>query len=380
MPVLEQNTSFLRNILLFSSLFFILTTIGHAKNLNFDVTGSVTTAYDDNITYVDKNRLEDFETNLETGFILMQQGEKHQINIKGDVTEQIFASHSNLDNTSEDLNLTLQEELTQHDRLALVDILTHSDSPLTFEDAFGRTTGRYSSLNNQNGISYTHDFTKRLSAEMHYGEATTDYSQKNLTNSSFQQVGGTINYTHDSADIFNATYDYIRRSFEHGFNATTNSIAGGIRRYLTRQFYTDLSAGWDIIYNSINGKENIEPHYKAAITDQVDENTNVSLNFEKSDTTNSYTQDLFNSWRTSLNLYRKFSLRLSGNANIFYGQGNYNNLNVSDQLVGMQSQLTYAINKKTNLQLGYQLTDSISNTSTNAFRKNYIYLSVTFLF
>jgi len=65
---------------------------------------------------------------------------------------------------------------------------------------------------------------------------------------------------------------------------------------------------------------------------------------------------------------------------VFYGQGRYNHLNVNENFTGVQTQLNYAINKNTNLSLGYTYSDSVSNSSGYGFLKNYVYLSVTINF
>lgn len=351
----------------------------HAKDLDIKATGSVTAAYDDNITYVSTNRLSDFVTNLEAGLVLMQQGKTHQLSLQTDVIEQIFASHSNFDNTSEDLKIDYKQDFSQYDHLELKDNLTHSYEPTSFEDAFGRTTGRYSTLTNQTGLSYTHDFTERLSTEMHYDDVLNYFSHNGPVDSSMFQGGGKINYSLDSANIFDVAYDYIRDLFKDGPSATINSLLAGARRYFTPQFYLDLGAGPDFI-KTFSGKNNIEPHYTAALTDQVNENTKISLTFEKDDATNIYTEDLFNSWRAALNLNRRISQRLNGNMNIFYGQGRYDSLNVKEDFTGVQAQLNYAINPKTQLALGYSYSDSSSNSSGYGYIRNYVFFNATIKF
>jgi len=358
---------------------FLCTSAAFANNLNLNVTGQVTTAYDDNITDVEKDRLEDFVTNLETGLELEQKGETHDYSIKGDLIEQIFAAHGNFNNLAEDFNVSLKQALSEHDRVAVVDIFKNSTSPSNFQDTFGRSNGLYSTVNNQVGVSYTHDLNEQLSSELHFGNVINNYSQNNLVSSALYQGGGTITYTHDSANIFNLGYDYIRRLFASGPGATINSILTGFRHYFTSQIYTDIDAGPDFI-NTYTDKNIIEPHYKASVTDQIDQNNSVGLTFEKEVTSDPYDQDLFNSWRTSLNLFRQFSVRLSGNMNVFYGQGRYDHLNLNEDLTGIQTQVNYALTQKTQLSVGYTYTNSASNSIGNAFRKNYFYVIFSFKF
>ncbi|MBF0571961.1 MAG: outer membrane beta-barrel protein [Candidatus Omnitrophica bacterium] len=351
----------------------------YTKPFDVDVTGSIKMAYDDNISYATTNRLSDFVTNLQTGLAILQQGEAHQLSLQTDVIEQIFVDHSNFDNTSEDLKFDYKQDFSEYDHLELKENLTHSYEPTSFEDAFGRSTGRYSTLNNQAGFSYTHNFTGQVSSEVHYVNTVNDYSQNGPVNSILHQAGTKVSYAWDTANIFNATYDYFRRIFAKAPSATINSLLTGARHYFTPQLFADLGAGPDFI-SSFNGKNYIKPHYMAALTDQVDANNRVSLTFEKQDTTDNYTEDLFNSWRTALNFYKQLSQRLSTFISVFYGQGRYNDLRVHENLTGVQTQLNYAITPKTSLAVGYTYSDSLSNSSNYGYQKNYVYFSVTIKF
>jgi hypothetical protein len=365
--------------MLSGAIFAFLAPACYARNLDIDVTSSVTMAYDDNITYSSNDRLGDFVTSLEAGLVLMQKGETHQLSLQTDIIEEIFADHGNFDNTAEDLKFDYKQDFSEHDHLELKENLTHSYEPTSFDDAFGRTTGRYSTLDNQAGLSYTHDLTEQLSAEAHYDNTVDAYSHNGPINSILHQAGTKVNYTWDSANIFDVSYDYFRRLFQNGPGATVNSLLTGVRHYFTAQFYTDIGAGGDFISN-FDGKNSIEPHYAGALTDQVDKNDQVSLTFEKKDSTDDYSEVLFNSWRTAFNFDRQISQKLNTTLNVFYGQGHYSDSMISEKFTGVQAQLNYAINPKAKLGVGYSYSDSDSNNGGLSYRKNYYYLNVTIQF
>jgi len=359
--------------------FLIWATACDAENLKIDTTGTVTTAYDDNITYVHTGRLSDSVTSLETGLELMQQGKTRELSIKADIIEQIFATHNNFDNTSVDFNLDYKQDLSRYNHIEFSDTLTDAAEPRSFVAAFGRTSGRYNTLINQTAFSFRHDFTEQISEEWHLGNTVNVYSRKDIPDSDLNQAGTKAFYTMDSATIYNVSYDYSLRLFEHGPNAGVNSLFTGVRRFFTPQFYVDLGVGPDFI-NSFADKNMVEPHYSAALTDQVNQNNRISLTFDSQDTTNAYSEDLFNSWRTAINGFRQISPRLSAFTNIFYGQGHYELMDLSEELVGVQAQLTYAVNQRTNLGAGYTFTDSISKDSSSTYKKNYFYISSTIIF
>ena len=120
-----KSLSFLGAFLLFSS-------VCHASPLSIQTTGSVKMAYDDNITFSSTNKLSDFVTNLGAGLEIIQQSETHKYSLKTDVTEEIFANHSNLDNTSEDLDLDLEQYLSKFDHIGFTDVLSHAYEPTSF--------------------------------------------------------------------------------------------------------------------------------------------------------------------------------------------------------------------------------------------------------
>ncbi len=358
---------------------FPLASVCYANPTEVHATAGVKTAYDDNITYTSTNRLSDFVTNLEAGLNILQQGPTHQLSIKTDVIEEIFAHHGGLDNTAEGLNLDFKQNLSKHDKIELTDVLNHSYSPTSFQEAFGRTNGYYGTLTNETGISYTHDYSSQLSQEAHFNDTISQASKHGFVDSVLYQGGTKLSYSMDSADIFSQSYDYTQRDFRNGPNASINSLVTGYRRYFTPQFYADLGVGPDFIH-SFQGKDNIKPHFLAALTDDANANTKVSLTFEKHETTGIYTENLFDSWQVALNLNQQLTQRLSAYMSAFYGEGRYDAIDVHTKFAGVQTQLNFAINKRTTLALGYSFSDSQSNSSSFSYKKNYVFLSVNVTF
>ncbi len=350
-----------------------------ADPLSINVTASLKTAYDDNITYSSVHSISDSVTSLEAGLELNQRSRTRQLSLKTDVIEEIFAQHSNFDNTAEDLNLDYKQDFSRHDHLELTDLLEHTYQPTTFEEAFGRTAGRYSTLTNQTGISLVHEYNPHLSQEVHYKDIISYFSHNGPTDSMLFVGGTKLSYAVNSATILTQSYDYMRRLFSNGPSATINALLSSVRRYFTPQFYLDLGVGPDIIKNYA-GKNFTMPHYYLGLTDQITQKSSVKFTYEKDDSGDIWNKDLLNSWRTTLYFSQKFSPRLLATLGVFYGQGRYNVLGVNEKFQGAQTSLDFKLTKKTQLSLGYTFSDALSKNPNFAYRRNYVYVSVNITF
>jgi len=60
------------------------------------------------------------------------------------------------------------QDFSKVDDVSIKDVLEHSYEPQSFEDALGRTNGRYSYFRNRLNVDYTRDLSKQLSAILRY--------------------------------------------------------------------------------------------------------------------------------------------------------------------------------------------------------------------
>lgn len=349
------------------------------RDIDMSLRAGISETYDDNITSVHENEKEDFITTLSLGLGAKLEGKTRSLNLAANVTQQLFADYDNFNNTSQDLTIDFQQEFSKYDRISLRDTFTHTYEPRSFEDAFGRTTGRYSYYRNRFSLDYTRDIAKQLSLSARYANEVDEISRKDLSDSSLNRAGLEATYFLSSATILLCFYDFTYRDFDPGASASTNTIAAGLRHYLTSQLYLDAQAGLDLI-NSYNDEGYCRPLIQASLTSDIDENSRAAISFSKRYYTNAYTQDLFDYWKVLATFTRQLFKRLSCSLSGFYGKGEYVAANITDKLRGASIGLTYDLTKKIKANLGYTYSNVDSTQATREYTKNRIYLKLSMEF
>ncbi|MCK4947478.1 MAG: outer membrane beta-barrel protein [Candidatus Aureabacteria bacterium] len=338
--------------------------------------GSASETYDDNITFVNDDKKNDFITNLTLGLSAKYEGKTTTLELGGGITQQIFAANHNYNNLSENLTLNFQQEFSKYDRISINNIFTHTYEPRSFEDEFGRTSGRYGYYRNKFNFDYTRDITKQFSVTAKYANEIDYISREDMKDSYLNRAGIEADYSLSSTTILFVSYDFMNRKFVHDDDSSTNSIASGIRHYLTKQIYFDGRIGVDFI-RSYNDENYTRPLISASITDELDENTRLSISFKKEDYTSSYEEDLFNHWRASVLFTRQLAERLSCSLSGFYGEGKYVLLDIKDKLLGASIACSYDFRENLKGNLKYTYSDVNSTIESRKYTKNTVTLGLS---
>ncbi len=344
-----------------------------------EVTGSVSEAYDDNITYIKDDPKDDFITSASVGLKTKLEGRMRSLELSGHVKHQFFKEYDTFNNTSEDLSVNFLNDFSKYTHLSLTDTFTHADEPRSFEDEFGRTAGRYSYLKNKFNIALSRELKKQLTLSGRYGNETLTYSRADLSDSYLNSFGLGCDYAFSSQTIGSLFYDFSQRTFDPGKSANTNSLSAAIRQYFTKQLYFDGRSGVEFI-DAYNGRNYTKPLLYAAITDEFTETTRGSIAFTKQYYTNSSTQDLFNYWQVSSNITRQLLPRLSLNFSGFVGEGEYTSLSITDKLKGVSAGFTYDIMKNMRGNLSYSYSTTSSNEVGREYTKNAVTIGMQVVF
>src|SRR4030067_2243125 len=248
-----------RGWLLCLILFLLMSSIAYSfpyKGLDIKIKGAVGEMYDDNITSAidNGNKKEDFITNLTLGLGAKYEGKTNSLEFMGNINHQIFTKHNNFDNTSGEFSLNLQSEFTEHERISLKNVYTHTYETGDFEGALGRTTGRYSFDRNIFNLNYIRDITKELSLNIRYANELNKFLREDLKDSSLNSIGFEVDYSPSPVTILSFSYKFIKREFKNGEDASTNTVSTGIRQYMTPRLYFDGNVGADLI-TSYDNKE-----------------------------------------------------------------------------------------------------------------------------
>ncbi|MFA5100095.1 MAG: outer membrane beta-barrel protein [Candidatus Omnitrophota bacterium] len=340
------------------------------------VLGSVYETYDDNITYAQTNIKDDWITNAKIGLLAKYEGKTESLEFLGNVVHHDYMDNSNFNNTSEDLSLSAKKEFSPYERAILSDTFTHAEEPSSFEDEFGRTSGRYSYYRNRFNIAFSKDLSKEFTLIGRYLNDYDAYSGSGHSDSFQNRIGFEGDYIISSHTTVFGAYDFYQREFDPGSSATTNSLSVGARQYFSSQLFLDANTGVDFI-KSYNNKDYTKPHFTASLTDDFDETTRLTLAYDKRYYTNSSTQDLFNYWQTSLKFTRRVSARLGASASGFYGKGTYEAFNITDTLKGASAGLSYDIKENIKGTLSYSYSKTTSNIASRGYDRNVVSTGVT---
>ncbi|MDD5432023.1 MAG: outer membrane beta-barrel protein [Candidatus Omnitrophica bacterium] len=328
--------------------------------------------YDDNITYESINKINDNITNVTAGGDLTYEGRIQSLSLGADVTHQFYVKNHNFDNTSERARGNYLLELSKNERITLADSFYHSFEPRSFEDEFGRLDGRYSFYNNAINFDYLRDISKQLNLDVRYSNNMYTYSTDSISDSYLNSGGLGLNYAINSSSIVYMNYDYSQRKFKNGPKSSKNTIAPALRQYFTRQLYADLRPGIDFI-KGYDGTKYTRANIFLSLTNEIDEATTNTFTFTKLYDTNSYTKEILDSWRCSLNFSRQLTRRLGTAITAFYGNGKYESTKTTDKMVGAAAGLTYDLTKNLKATLNYTYSDTSSNVPT----REYIRTAVT---
>lgn len=347
----------------------------HVGNVEINPSASVRETYDDNITYVNTDPKQDFITTATLGLSAKYEGKTESLDFLGQVHQEIFAKNDKFDNTSEDFTLNFQKEFSRYDRISLKDVFLHAQEPRSFEDAFGRTSGRYSYSKNRFSLGYSHDFSKQISLTGSYANEADVFSLSGQSDSYLNRIGLRLEDALSSSAILLFSYGLAYRNFVPGKNALTNTLTTGLRYYFTKQLYLEGNAGVDII-DSFDNRTYCKPLVNFSLIDDVDENTRTNITFSHKYSTNAYEQNIFNYTQISASVTRRLLERLAVSLNGFYGEGKYIGLDIKDKLTGAGVGFAYDIGHNIKGTLNYNYERTQSNIDTREYAKNSISLGL----
>jgi len=347
---------------------------------DFDIKGSMSTGYDDNVTLANENRKSDSVTKLSAGIGAKQEGKTHDLNIEGIFTQYLFANHSSFNNNSQNVNVDFKKTLSKHDRLAITDRFVHAEDPESFEDSFGRTSGRYSYYQNILDTKYIRDISKNVSLESHYGNEIYSSSRKDVDDSSvLHRVGADAVYIHSSAMAFLLGYDFATIHAEDNGRADVHTVSTGIRHFLTKQLYLDGRAGVSFV-DSFDGRNTSEPNIAVTLTNDFNKTDSANLSYRKTSMPSSDTADIWDSWQVAMNLSRQLLERLRGSVSVFFGKGEYEALSIKDTQTGVRTQLSYDVRENVTVFLSYTYSEVDSNLATRSYNRNMVDVGVKIAF
>ncbi len=349
----------------------------NSKKLDIQLTPEIGEVFDDNVTYT-KDKEWDLITELALGLGIKHEGRRHKLDFLGRDKQQFFARNSRLNNNSQDARLDFLYDVTDRDHIALRDRFAHFEDPRSFEESFGRPSGRFAYTQNQAGAEYTRDLGERFSTALRY-DNHLNFVSGGGSDSYVHKAGADFNFFKSSATLFSLLYEFTYAKFEKAQSAKIHTAAARARRYLTKQLYVESKAGIDII-DSFSNDKFVRPLFSVSLDGDLDKTTHARLLFETSTSTNPFTMDIFEYLQASASLRREFTKRLSGEVSGFYGHGRYREFDIKDNYWGASAGLAYQFPNDFQVKLSYTFSAVESNAGIREYTKNVVGLKLLRVF
>ncbi len=343
---------------------------------NWDIHASVSEIYDDNIAYAESDETSDLITQLSLGLGIDYETPRQRLRFMGKLNPQIFARHSEFNNLSQDLDANWRMDFSKYTRFSVKDVFTHAEDPRSFQDTLGRASGRYSYMRNRLNAQVRHEFSKQFALIGRYGNEITDLSRDTLRDSVFHTVGAQGEYAVSSETFFLGSYDFGIRDFQPGNDALSHTGQLGVRQYLTPAVFLEGRAGLDAL-DDFTGDTSVKPRLHASINHEVDEESLASVTIDQSYETTTYAEDLLKSWRASLAYRRQLLKRLNGSVAGFFGQSEYENTSIEDDIAGAAFSLVYELSPDWTAGVSYQFSNIESTDQTKEYLKNTVMLTMS---
>ena len=315
--------------------------------------------YNDNITGVKHNAINDWITETGIGIKLNTEDKYESFEVIAELRHQFFKDNNNFNNLSEFLALNYSGELSRDDYLRVTEEFRHYEEPQTFEDAFGRTGERYSYFENRFKVDYTKEVDRSFSFTPYFENEINRVSHSGIQNSYLQRIGVEGKYRMSAFTYFLPLYEFSWREFQRQGHENVHTMLLGIRHDLSKQLFVEGSWGLDAL-EYLGGSHSIKPHVIVRVSDEIGPASRITFDYEKDNTLSAYTLDIFDAWRARAGFEQQLSQRLRGNLIGFYGESGYNFLDIQGTTKGVEAAIYYELKKNMTGVIKYKYLDALS--------------------
>lgn len=337
--------------------------------------GEIQETYDDNILYEPDNELDDFITTALAGIKLQNEGKTHFFDITGSIEQNIFVNHDSFNNTAEYLDMEFDKTLSELQSVQLTNNFEHAEVPDTFEESFGRETGRYEFYSNDFGIEYEQKIDAQYSFDVAYGNELYHARREDIRDSVNHLAALGWNYRADPLNTYSMNYEFDYAMYDDDRDAHTHKVFGSWSRYFDKRTELAGDLGASVI-NSFGNEDLIRPYARVKFTNELREDTQIALTLKKEYRPSRFRSDVLDLWQASADLYQQFNERFDGKIGVFYGMGEYMNSGIEDELAGVDMNLGYYFKENIKLFMSYLFALNDSNDESRNYDKNRVSMGI----
>jgi len=336
--------------------------------------------YTDNLNFAKEKekRVEKLMTSFSLSADLRYTGRRRSFGLSGVVNRWLDSENFDTIREAEDAKVRFKHEFSEYDVVSLEDSFYHSSFPVDFEEEFERYRADVDRYTNRFSVVYSKELSEHINLKGLYKNAIYWSSGDRSRDSVANGLGLNVNYILGTATSFQASYGFTSRRYEDEGTASTNSIAVGLRRYITKRLYLIGRVGYSIISSAGNDDTEAVTYYML-VTDEFDERTVGRLSLSRSVRT-TWEADVFRRWEVDLDLDRDLMKDLKGSLSGFYGEGEYLSGGIEDKFIGASARLNYIFGKHLTGNLGYRYSHLDSSDEDRGYTTNSVTAGITLTF
>ncbi len=321
------------------------------KDLDLKIQASISEMYDDNLTYVKEDKKEDFITTLGLGADFTYEGKRRSLNLSGNINQQLQTRFKDIKSSSQNLSLNFTNEFTAYDKITFTDTFSHTQSPASFEEEFGRVRHRRDTYDNSLTLNYLKEISEHLAMNASYTYSQTLFPEEDFDNTSQYGLGFNVRYSHSILTDYILSYSFSRNNLGNSVYNTGIGITKHI--YISKKSYLTGNLGF-----SGSSNNDTRLNLNAAFTNEIDEKSVANLRFNMGDQLTSEGGDVFRSWQIDGGFSRWLSSKLNGATSVFYGKGTYSSTGVTNTLMGISAMASYDFLEDLNGSINYSYSTS----------------------
>lgn len=330
---------------------------------------SVSEIYDDNIDFSKENEKSDFITNLNYAFGLKLEKKTLDIKLKGLISSKLFAKYDKFNNFSEDVEFSAKKQLCKKAYFTVKNKFSHTYEPCSFAEAFGIKPGQYGYYRNKFNITYEREIGKRISLSTLYDNEMDKPSRADIKNSYLNRGAFEANYILNTKTSLITAAGFEQRKFKDKMDASSGKIVFGLRRNIKPRLSFEIRTGAYFINSYLENKY-IKPLGLMLMHGELNEKTELDVYFLKEPSLRPYRQAVFEYWQTGFFLKRQLSKKAKGFISFFYGQGDYLQLDISDESKGIEAGINYDIKDNLKGEFKYKYSNLDSTDKYADYHKN----------
>jgi hypothetical protein len=342
----------------------------------FIVRASDDIGYDSNVRYTHENETESFINRTTLGLQYFMEEKTQSLDILAQLHHQYYFDNTEFNNFAQDIGVFFKKETSEFHKFGIENTFAHDEDAITFEDEFGRESGRFDTYANDFKIINSQQITPENELKISYNNEIQEVDHPDLLDSMDNHINFEIDQVWSPKTEVFLTYDFSHSYIDQPDHAFLHILAPGLKRALTSKLFLKTYAGANIV-QTYDDENFVRPAFYAGLTYDVDETSSVILSYKKDHETTGYVDDVFDRWRMSLDFKKELSRRLSGYVSAFLGEGEFVRRDISDGFSALGFGFSYLLNRNLKANLSYHLSDKDSNVASREYTKSTTFLGFT---